>query len=156
MVLIHCFLENLGTWKDQNKGKCLQSRNKVHAENTAIYCYLRQTMQQWVLFLGHTPAIGLVASIAKAAECYAHRYHRLPICIPATEKPATAEGQTSFFTVLSSVAGHVILYLLKLKSGFRAAEYCTPEGHQLILEMTSKAETRNGGRKEETVLGYSV
>lgn len=54
------------------------------------------------------------------------------------------------------VAGHVILYLLKLKSAFRAAEYCTPEGHQLILEMTSKAETRNGGRKGETGLGYSV
>lgn len=112
--------------------------------------------QHWVLFLGHTPATGLVASIVKAAVYYAHRYHRLPICIPATEKPATAQGQKSYFTIPGLVAGHVILYLLKLKSAFRAAEYCTPEGHQLILEMTSKAETREGGREEETGLGYLV
>lgn len=62
----------------------------------------------------------------------------------------------SYFMVPGLVAGHEILYLLILKSAFRAAEYCTPEGHQLILEMTSKAETRNGGRKEEIGLGYSV
>ena len=97
-----------------------------------------------------------MASIAKAAVYQAHRYHSLPICIPAREKPATAQGQKSYFTVPGLVAGHVILYLLKLKSAFRAAEYCTPEGHQLILEMTSKAETRNGGRKGETGLCYSV
>lgn len=58
----------------------------------------------------------------------------------------------SYFMVPGLVAGHEILYLLILKSAFRAAEYCTPEGHQLILEMTSKAETRNGGRKEDNEL----
>lgn len=118
---------------------------------------MRETKQQWGLFLGHSAAMQLVVSTAKAAAVYyAYKYCRLPMCIPATEKPAIAQSQKSYFMVPGLVAGHEILYLLILKSAFRAAEYCTPEGHQLILEMTSKAETRNGGRKEEIGLGYSV
>lgn len=103
--------KNLGTLKD--KGKGLQHRMKVHAETTAIYCYLRETKQQWGLLLGHSPVIGLVVSTAKAAAVYyAYKYRRLPMCIPATEKPAIAQSQKSYFMVPGLVAGHEILYLL--------------------------------------------
>lgn len=64
--MIHCFLKNLGTWKEENKDKGLQHRHKVHAETQQLL--LLETNDRAVgTFLGHTPANGLVASIAKAA-----------------------------------------------------------------------------------------
>lgn len=68
----------------------------------------------------------------------------------STEKPAPSPEPRHHVARLTLGAGRVrIPYLLQLKSAFRAAENCTPEGHQLILGMASKAESETEGEKSK-------
>lgn len=85
----------------------------------------------------------------KQSRHHTHSSHK-----EASSKP---KAQVPYFTIPPLVAGHITIpYLLQLKSALRAVEYCTPEGHQLILGMTSKAEREMEEEKKKQGWGYWV
>ena len=99
---------------------------------------------------GRTPELGRMPT-AEAAEHHAHEQSRPPYALQPHTSRFKAGSSGAVFYGSPLAAGHITIpYLLWLKSALRAAEYCTPEGHQLILGMTSKAETE---MEEETGMG---